>query len=195
MVDLADIKTSIAGREPMIVDPTNRNEAAVSLVFRSTSLDTELLFIERAKREGDPWSGQMAFPGGRREPQDMTVFATAVRETVEEIGIELSTENRMGRLDDLVAPKASLAHGLIISCHLFEIDGPVNFKPNQEVRDVVWAKLSSLRDPDLFTNNYRPPDYDGVFPGFRLGKHDSRIIWGLTFRIVCSFFRAVGVDL
>lgn len=194
MINLAKIQQSIAAREPVIADPTNRDEAAVSLVLSSTLQDIELLFIERAKRDGDRWSGQMAFPGGRREPQDATVFATAVRETAEEIGIELSADQRIGRLDDLVAPKASLANGLIISCHLFEVAGTIKLKPNDEVQDAVWVKLSSLCDPDNFTSNYQPPDYEGTFPGFRLGKQDTRVIWGLTYRIVCSFFRAAGVD-
>src|SRR3989442_10873051 len=61
----------------------------------------EALFIRRAQRADDPWSGQVALPGGRRDAGDADLFATAVRETREETGIDLAGAERLGRLDDL----------------------------------------------------------------------------------------------
>ncbi|KAI9486660.1 MAG: hypothetical protein EXX96DRAFT_549974 [Benjaminiella poitrasii] len=53
----------------------------------------EMLFIERAVREGDNWSGQIAFPGGKNEASDKTDLDTVVRECKEEIGVHLDTRD------------------------------------------------------------------------------------------------------
>ena len=68
-------------------------EAAVAAILRPGD-HTEALFILRASREGDPWSGQMAFPGGHKDPEDISIRHTAERETWEEIGLDLSRHAR-----------------------------------------------------------------------------------------------------
>src|SRR5262245_4891896 len=75
--------------------------AAVSVILRDGDEGLETLFIHRAVRVGDTWSGQIAFPGGRREPRDRDLLATAIRETHEEIGVDLASAERLGVLDDL----------------------------------------------------------------------------------------------
>ncbi|ORX49092.1 hypothetical protein DM01DRAFT_1108567 [Hesseltinella vesiculosa] len=63
----------------------------------------EMLYIQRAKRPGDVWSGQVAFPGGKSEPQDTTDVETAAREVLEEIGLDLNDKQQflyLGKLDD-----------------------------------------------------------------------------------------------
>ena len=55
--------------------------------------DPEVLFIKRAARKGDRWTSHVALPGGRRDPEDADDQAAAVRETIEEVGIDLSSEN------------------------------------------------------------------------------------------------------
>src|SRR5207249_11060459 len=75
--------------------------AAVAVVLHDGNDGIEALFIHRAVRAGDTWSGQIAFPGGRREPTDADLRATAIRETREEIGVDLSNAERLGVLDDL----------------------------------------------------------------------------------------------
>ncbi len=189
---IADIKKALKDSEPVIADPSGRKEAAVALLISQGRNGADLLLIERARRKGDPWSGQMAFPGGRRERQDASAVETAVRETAEEIGISLDGRSSLGRLDDLIAPKLSHAHGLIISCHVFEVERTIRLVTNDEVHDTVWVSLDNLTRPDRHTKNYQPPDYDGEFPGFQIDENDERVIWGLTFRIICSFFRTLG---
>ncbi len=192
-IHLADIRNLLRESKPALVETTDRREAAVSLLLREDLKGTELLLIERAHRDDDPWSGQMAFPGGRRELQDDTVLDTAIRETAEEIGVRLDVKNRISRIDDLVAPRLSHAHGLIISCHVFEARRPIHFDPNEEVHDLVWVPIAYLLRPESHTAEYRPPDYDGVFSGFRIGDEDNRINWGLTYRIICSFLRTLNL--
>src|SRR6185436_21144367 len=74
---------------------------AVILIGSEATSTLELLLIQRSERAGDPWSGHMALPGGRRDARDIDLRATAMRETREEIGVELSTARLLGRLDDL----------------------------------------------------------------------------------------------
>ncbi len=192
-IHLADIRNLLREGKPALVETTDRREAAVSLLLREDLQGTELLLIERAHRDDDPWSGQMAFPGGRRELQDETVLDTAIRETAEEIGVHLDVRDLISRIDDLVAPRLSHAHGLIISCHVFETLRPIHFGPNEEVHDLIWVPIAYLLRPHSHTSDYRPPDYEGVFSGFRIGDEDNRIIWGLTYRIICSFFRTLNL--
>ena len=75
-------------KKPLVTKP-DTVRAAVAIILRETSSVTEMLMIRRSKREGDPWSGHMGFPGGRQEPQDHSNFSCALRETYEEIGLEL----------------------------------------------------------------------------------------------------------
>ena len=84
----ASAGAAVASPPPPQIDPT----AAL-----------ELLFIKRTAQEGDPWSGQIAFPGGRREAADADDVACAIRETWEEVGIDLTQEGDfqfLGRLGD-----------------------------------------------------------------------------------------------
>jgi 8-oxo-dGTP pyrophosphatase MutT (NUDIX family) len=75
--------------------------AAVAVILHDGDDGLETLFIHRAVRAGDTWSGQIAFPGGRREPGDGDLLVTAIRETHEEIGVALTAAERLGVLDDL----------------------------------------------------------------------------------------------
>ncbi len=193
LTDIAECRTLLQDGEPLIVNAAARKEAAVAMLLSQGLHSTECLLIERAWRDGDPWSGQMAFPGGRLEKQDADVLTTAIRETAEEIGIVLSGENRIARLDDLVAPKLSHARGMVISCHVFEVPRSIRCTPNEEVHDLVWVPLAALLKDRRHVTDYQPPDYDGRFPGFRLNDDDHRVIWGLTYRIMRSFFRKFGI--
>ena len=64
---------------PAVLDGSAR--AAVAIVVRPRVDEDEILLIRRSQRADDPWSGHMAFPGGRSEPSDADLCATAIRET------------------------------------------------------------------------------------------------------------------
>ncbi len=193
MFDLFECRNRLQSNEPVIEDTAHRKEAAVAILLSQGKRGAECLLMERAWRNGDPWSGQMAFPGGRREEHDVDVLTTAIREVSEEIGVNLSLSNYLARLDDLVAPRQSLAHGLIISSHVFEVPRSIQCYPNDEVHDLVWVPLTDLLQPHHHINDYRPTDYEGEFPGFRWNDEDHRVVWGLTYRLICQFFKTLDM--
>jgi len=92
----------LAELEPSLIEANGRRQAAVALLLRERdSRGLEILVIRRAENEHDPWSGHMALPGGGYEPGDHSVYDTARRETLEEIGIDLDEGLFLGRLDDV----------------------------------------------------------------------------------------------
>jgi 8-oxo-dGTP pyrophosphatase MutT (NUDIX family) len=157
--------------------------AAVATIFRAGEAGTELLFIERATRSGDPWSGHMAFPGGRVDPGDADSHATALRETWEEVGLDLSGAESLGQLDDL----HGRARAILVSAHGYWLDGPrPALVANHEVADSMWLPLSELTDPQSFVSHAHPTLVEQTFPGIEI--HGGRVIWGLTLRFLADLF-------
>lgn len=155
--------------------------AAVAAVFRVMAGEPELLFIKRAIVEHDPWSGHIAFPGGRIEPGDDTLEDTAVRETREELALDLSSGELLGRLDD-IAPRSRTLPAIIVRPYVAVVSANVTFVPSREVAATFWVPLSVLRSPDTQTEHVMM--INGVrarFPAYRVEEH---MVWGLTERIV-----------
>ena len=98
--------------------------AAVAAVARKGKLGAELLFIERSTKKDDPWSGQMAFPGGRASDNDQDSLATAVRETNEELGIDLVDSLLLGRLSDVEGGPRGTRQRLTVTCLLYTSPSP-----------------------------------------------------------------------
>jgi 8-oxo-dGTP pyrophosphatase MutT (NUDIX family) len=164
--------------------------AAVAAVFREGERGSELLFIERARREGDPWSGHMALPGGRVDPGDEHALATAERETREELSLDLAPAERLGRLDDLLGG----ARPITVSAFGFWLPGErPALAPNHEVADALWIPLTDLADPRRAVA-YRYPLRDReVFPG--IAVDEQRVVWGMTLRLLQDLFTRLGNPL
>ncbi len=126
-----------------------KKRSAVAMVLSVRAGELHILMIKRAEREGDPWSGHMAFPGGRVDPGDANAFAAALRETEEEVGLTLAAdEEYIGRLSDLSARPRFRALGMTVTPFVFRLDREVTFAPNYEVADVVWVPMEFLLDGD-----------------------------------------------
>jgi len=122
--DLEHIRGRLAAREPIaLTADEDMKRAAVAAILRPGPSSAEVLFIRRAEHPGDPWSGHMAFPGGRQDPGDVALLDTARRETLEEIGLDLSRAELLGRLDDLQAVARGVHTDLLIRPFVFALEG------------------------------------------------------------------------
>ena len=157
----------VARLDPSARGPVEGPSAAVAIVFRAGIDGTELLFIQRASKESDPWSGHMAFPGGRTDATDGDSHFTAERETREEVGLDLSEAPRLGSLTDL-EPGRQRGGLVAVRGHAYWLAGErPQLVPNYEVADTVWVPLRVLGDRDRYIDYYYPVS-DSTWPGIQL---------------------------
>lgn len=185
------IRERLAAVRPRLFQPGARTrQAAVALILRdaaATASGTEILFIQRAEKAGDPWSGHMAFPGGHLDPEDADLRAAAERETLEEIGLDLSSAQYLGALDHQRAQPRGRTIDMLIAPHVFAIDGDPPCTPNHEVKEVVWASLDELASNQRHDTETRPmAGRPTLFNGYRLAR--GHFVWGLTYRMLKDFF-------
>jgi 8-oxo-dGTP pyrophosphatase MutT (NUDIX family) len=165
-------------------DTGGRTRAAVAMILHQTADDVEILFIQRAAHDLDPWSGHIAFPGGKLEEGELECQA-ACRETLEEIGIDLEQGRYLGRLSDIIGANLPVR----VSCCLFGVDRMLS-RPvlNEEVRDLFWVALSDLRDPGRHQQSSVAFDEKRFeVPAIRLPVDNKPVLWGITYRLVMQF--------
>ncbi len=175
------IRRALGERPPRLIEPERHRIAAVAMILREEAKTPHVLFIERARRIGDPWSGDLGFPGGKVEEGDPCAQQAAVRETFEEIGLDLAAGACLGRLDDIAGDHLPV----LVSCFLFHIDGAPRFVLSEEVTRAFWVPLEKLRDParhieTLVHFRGEPltrPAIDLLGPG-------ETVLWGITYRLV-----------
>ncbi len=181
-LSLERIRSSITRYQPRALDGADgMRRAAVALILREagSAEGVELLMIRRSEHPSDPWSGHMAFPGGRVEPVDATVERAAVRETQEELGFSLDTHARpLGALSEVQARSRSQLLAMCVRPVVFELTQPVGIRTNSEVVEALWIPIRHLRDPA--TRAVLPHSCDGVPPGFPRCIYRERVIWGLS---------------
>jgi 8-oxo-dGTP pyrophosphatase MutT (NUDIX family) len=166
-------------------------QAAVSIVLRPGKKDTEALFILRATKESDPWSGQMAFPGGHYEVTDNSLRCTAERETWEEIGLDLTaTAHYIGQIDPVRVNPRGRDLDMIVTPFVYELNAPeISFNPNYEVADVLWGSLREMYEGSSHTiGEFIVGGKTVNYPGYAV---DDEIVWGLTYRMIDLFFAAL----
>ncbi len=153
--------------------------SAVAMILQIRDSKLHILMIKRAEREGDPWSGHMAFPGGRMDKSDINGYAVATRETAEEVGLTLGPQDEcIGRLSDLNAKPHRGALGMAVSPFVFRLDREAMFTTNYEVAEVIWVPLEFLVDEDnrgeiIWT-------YKGARIPVPCYRYQGRCIWGLS---------------
>ena len=163
--------------------------AAVAAVVTRCA-DPKVLFIHRVSHDGDPWSGHLAFPGGRIEPDDSSDRHAAERETFEEVGLDLSAADVVGRLDDIAGHTIPLR----VSCHVYGIDALPELTPNEEVEDVFALPLSTLADGSRHLEaEFEIRGERRAYPAIETGVVGKPLLWGLTYRFVTQLLHHSGM--
>ena len=147
--------------------------AAVAILFRRAEGELELLLVKRAEVPGDPWSGDMAFPGGKRIPQDRNIMHTVVREVREETNIDLEANLFQGKMEIVFS---TVRPGYSVLPLVFLQETEADIKINEELTSYLWAsfnKLEGSRDRTMIKNL--------IVPVFRV---KGEVVWGLTYRII-----------
>lgn len=187
--ELADVRAAVA-RTPKTLDEPDLQRAAVAAILTP---GRHLWFIRRADRLGDPWSGHLAFPGGREQASDRSALAAAIRETEEEVGVDLRDAELLGQLDDL---RSRPMTRLVIRPFVFALPEVPSWRPNEEVAQVLSFPLDALLQGQGRGDMRYPP-----VVGMRLPRVDfaGHRLWGLTLHMVDDLLhrldgRGLGLD-
>lgn len=156
---------------------------AVPLRFAPGGVDPEVLLMRRIEQRGDPWSGHVSLPGGRAEEGDGSAANTAIRETEEEVGIDLRRQGELvGHLPPLKPLVSVSSRPLHVTPVVFFVDGAARPEPREEAQRVFWLPLARAASGALDSSfRYRLGPVSKAFPCWR---HDGEVIWGLTYRIL-----------
>ena len=161
--------------------------AAVAIIL--TPQPDSILLIRRADRSGDPWSGHMALPGGRREPADSELAATAIRETGEEVGVQLRLQDLLGSLPDVI-PRTPVLPPIAVRPFVFLLPERPVLRLNPEVAQASWVPLDYLLRPD--THHPVQLEVAGKSRQVQAYQLENAIVWGMTERILTRFLAEVG---
>ena len=189
--EIARLAAELAARTATTVecDPGDHPlRAAVTLVLRpGEGGELELLMIKRAEFEGDPWSGHVAFPGGRQEPDDQSLERTAIRETWEETAIDIARDGAiLGPLDE-DSPRTPTVRRVVVRPYVAAVVPDVDIVESPEVAAAFWVPLSALRETAAWsTAEVEAHGQPLSVPAFAHGEY---VVWGLTERILRGFLR------
>jgi 8-oxo-dGTP pyrophosphatase MutT (NUDIX family) len=151
----------------------NYRESSVAVILVNLE---EIILIQRPEYEGNH-SGQVSFPGGKKEESDQDLFETALRESQEEIGIQLPRENYLGKLTPVFIPVSNFH----VEAHVFILQEQPNFiKDDYEVSEIFSIKITELLDDSKvkYTDMKINREYTlNNIPYFDL---ENKIIWGAT---------------
>jgi 8-oxo-dGTP pyrophosphatase MutT (NUDIX family) len=190
--DVLKLRTALESREPLRGgEEESVRKAAVALILRAgENGKPEILFIKRSDYPGDPWSGQVAFPGGREEPGDASLAHTAARETREETGLELDRDGSfIGALDDL-RPRINRLPDVIVRPYVVLLDACPPLVLSAEVAHAFWIPLAVLKSTESWRDT--PILARGIPISARAFHHDGHVIWGLTERILGQLLALVA---
>lgn len=186
---IVKIRSALASHRPVAAEEEEGvRKAAVALIFRIGKHGAlELLFIKRAEYPGDPWSGQIAFPGGREEAGDASLAETAIRETREETEIDLEREGMMiGTLDDL-RPRTERLPAIMVRPFVALLDRTEPLVLSPEVALSFWLPFAAMTRSESWQEDTVLAR--GVQINARVFRYEEHVVWGMTERILTQLLR------
>lgn len=179
------IEAILAGRQQQTLPLDRRIPAAVALIMRQGRSGPEILFIERAHHDGDPWSGDLGFPGGKVETVDADPFSAAQREAREEIGLDLAAARYLGCLAEITGATLPVR----VTCFVYALEQTPQLRLNKEVQDAFWVSLADLRNLNRHVlASVRIKGNLVPHPAIMLPVPGKPPLWGITYRLVQHFF-------
>lgn len=170
------------------LDGEMEKRAAVAMILRRGEEGAEVLLMTRAEREGDRWSGQISMPGGREEEEDATLLETAIRETREEVGLDLARDGELlGRLPGIQARARGRLLSLAIAPFVFLHPAEASPRLGEEAAEAFWFPLERATAGEFDARALRP--HEGREREFPCWNFEGREIWGLTYRMLSEFLR------
>ncbi|OZG71337.1 hypothetical protein BTA51_22050 [Hahella sp. CCB-MM4] len=146
----------------------------------SLSPTPSILMVQRAERPDDPWSGDMAFPGGRQELSDRSHEATALRELHEEVGIHIDTLPDL-HLNTVWTKSHNSFRPMAVHPFVFEVKKRTPFHLSHEATDAVWIPLSVFKTESRQYFQWRVRGFSFKMPCFHYRKYR---IWGLSLKMI-----------
>lgn len=190
MLNFDAVRRALRDYVPQSAETPDARPAAVSLSLVEGNAGLEALFIKRAVIAGDPWSGQVALPGGRREAVDPDLLATALRETREEVGVDLTRVERLGRLNDM-NPRTPTLPPIYVRPFVFALPAKPSLTiSDAEVQRAFWVPLARFTEPAVRRDfTLTVAGAPRTFPAYALGDD---VIWGMTERILTPFIELLS---
>ncbi len=188
------LTAALERHQPREIGTPGARPASVAMIAASSaSFGAEILLIQRAKRDGDPWSGHLAFPGGRVDPTDSTRRFAAERETREEVGLDLAGHAKfLGRLDDL----GGAGHPVTVSgfAYLLPTKRTLTLE-DREVQDAFWVPVSRFLEHERWTEHtFTWNGRSMTLPALDLLGPGKPVLWGLTYRFIVDIMHMLGHD-
>ncbi|HLY76702.1 MAG TPA: CoA pyrophosphatase [Thermoplasmata archaeon] len=165
--------------EPLAPDQA---DAAVLILLRVAGAGPEVLAEQRAERAGDPWSGHVGLPGGRKSPIDSSLAETVLRELREEVGIPRSAVDGGPRMFDVRKARPSGLRVAVFAGQLAGSPDPPQGIDPEEVATTFWFPLRALEGLE----RQPPPGLFGAIQvdAVHFGDH---VVWGFTLRLLRDF--------
>jgi 8-oxo-dGTP pyrophosphatase MutT (NUDIX family) len=167
-------------------------DAAVAIIFRQHQGKTQFLMMQRSQNPNDPWSGQMAFPGGKIDPEDLDAKHAAIREAEEEVGLDLNEHRYLGQLNDFLRVNVAQNISVRVSPFVFELTSSVDLRGNYEVADLVWVNADKLNTANRYHQVVKPALFKNPLPGVMLNEAKDQVLWGLSLRILLDLYALLG---